>query len=103
MELDERGKFAKGNSGRKKGAVNRLTNNARILFLQTLENQVPNIEQAFDDVRAKNPKEYLDLFAKYAQYFVPKKTDLTSDNEKISTTIINLGTGSINETTTEAK
>lgn len=68
--------FEKGNAGKPKGAVNKVTQEARELFLQTLEAQVPNIMQAFDDVREKNPVQYLDLFAKYAQYFVPKKTSL---------------------------
>jgi hypothetical protein len=69
-------KFEKGNSGKPKGATNKVTQEARELFLQTLEAQVPNIMQAFEDVREKNPVQYLDLFAKYAQYFVPKKTSL---------------------------
>ena len=68
--------FEKGNAGKPKGAVNKVTQEARELFLQTLEAQVPNIMQAFEDVREKNPVQYLDLFAKYAQYFVPKKTSL---------------------------
>ena len=68
--------FEKGNAGKPKGAVNKVTQEARELFLQTLEAQVPNINEAFEKVREKNPVQYLDLFAKYAQYFVPKKTSL---------------------------
>ena len=70
--------FKKGNkeaSGRPKGSENKLTTEAREMFVQTLEGQVPNIQQAFSDVLAKSPEKYLDLFAKYAQYFVPKKTE----------------------------
>jgi hypothetical protein len=76
-------KFEKGNSGKPKGATNKVTNEARELFLQTLEAQVPNIMQAFDDVREKNPVQYLDLFAKYAQYFVPKKTSLEGGDKPL--------------------
>ena len=70
--------FKKGNkeaSGRPKGSENKLTTEAREMFIKTLEGQVPNIQQAFYDVLAKSPEKYLDLFAKYAQYFVPKKTE----------------------------
>jgi len=69
-------KFEKGNSGKPKGATNKITQEARELFLQTLEAQVPNIMDAFNSVKEKNPAQYLDLFSKYAQYFVPKKTSL---------------------------
>jgi hypothetical protein len=75
--------FEKGNAGKPKGAVNKVTQEARELFLQTLEAQVPNIMQAFDDVREKNPVQYLDLFAKYAQYFVPKKTSLEGGDKPL--------------------
>jgi len=61
--------------GREKGQENNLTKTARQLFVQTLEKQVPSIEKAFEDVKKKDPAKYLELFAKYAQYFVPKKID----------------------------
>lgn len=76
-------KFEKGNAGKPKGANNKLTQEARELFLQTLESQVPNIMQAFNEVREKNPAQYLDLFAKYAQYFVPKKTSLEGGDKPL--------------------
>lgn len=68
-------KGQKAGPGRPKGMENKLTTEAREMFIQTLEGQVPNIQQAFYDVLAKSPEKYLDLFAKYAQYFVPKKTE----------------------------
>jgi hypothetical protein len=71
-------KFKDGNkkgAGRPKGAGNKLTKEAREIFIETLEGQVPNIDKAFADVLAKNPAKYLELFAKYAQYFVPRKTE----------------------------
>lgn len=75
--------FQKGNSGKPKGATNKITQDARVLFLQTLEAQVPNIMEAFQEVREKNPAQYLDLFAKYAQYFVPKKTSLEGGDKPL--------------------
>ena len=80
--------FKKGQSGnpkgKPKGAENKLTKEARTIFLETLEGQAKHIEAAFDEVRKENPKAYLDLFAKYAQYFVPKKTENT---DKIDLTV----------------
>ena len=67
--------------GRTKGQENKLTTEARKLFLQTLEKQVPDIDKAFDDVKKKDSAKYLELFAKYAQYFVPKQVEATiTDN-----------------------
>ena len=77
------GQFTKGNEGKPVGATNKITQEARELFLQTLEAQVPNIMEAFNEVRKKNPAQYLDLFAKYAQYFVPKKTSLEGGDKPL--------------------
>ena len=97
--------FKKGHEkkgGRVKGAENKLTQSSRELFLETLEGQSEHIAAAFEKVRKDNPRAYLDLFAKYAQYFVPKKTEsdvnLLGD---LTQTIINLGNGqNPDETTT---
>lgn len=74
--------FEKGKSGnskgRPKGAENKLIKEARELFIETLEGQVPFIEEAFREVKEKNPSKYLELFAKYAQYFVPRKSETES-------------------------
>lgn len=74
-------RFEKGNKGKPKGAVNKVTQSARELFLETLEGQSEHIAEAFKKVREDSPSKYLDLFAKYAQYFVPKKTE-SSDTVK---------------------
>ena len=76
--------FEKGHdkaTGRPKGSENKLTKEARTIFLETLEGQAPHIAEAFEKVRNENPKAYLDLFAKYAQYFVPKKTENSHDHK----------------------
>jgi hypothetical protein len=94
--------------GRKKGAENKITADARKVFIDTLEGLAPNVQKAFLDVlngtegKEPNPERFLDLFAKYAQYFVPKKTEsdinLLGD---LTQTIINLGNGqNPDETTT---
>jgi len=78
--------FEKGHkkaTGRPEGATNKITQDARELFKQTLEAQVPSLLQSFEDVRAKNPDRFLELFAKYAQYFIPKQVDVTTKGEEI--------------------
>ena len=77
-------KFEKGNKGKPKGAVNKITQTSRELFLETLEGESEHIAAAFEKVRRDNPRAYLDLFAKYAQYFVPKKTE---SNDKTEVTV----------------
>ena len=80
--------FDKGKSGnpqgRPKGVENKVSQDARALFLSTLEGQVPNINKAFNDVKDIDPAKYLDLFCKYAQYFMPKKVDVTTDGDKLN-------------------
>jgi len=80
--------FKKGVSGnpkgREKGTDNKITKAAREVFLDTLEGQAEHIAIAFDKVRQESPKAYLELFAKYAQYFVPKKTE---SNDKLDLTL----------------
>ncbi len=65
----------KKHGGRKKGTGNKLTTEAREIFIETLEGQVGNIDEAFKKVYEDNPAKFLELFAKYAQYFVPRKTE----------------------------
>jgi len=70
--------FEKGHKlgkGRPKGKENKLTKEAREMFIETLEGLTPEVEEAFKKVLAESPARFLDLFAKYAQYFVPKKTE----------------------------
>ncbi len=85
--------FKKGESGnpkgREKGVENKVTKEARDIFLETLEGQAPHIAAAFEEVRRDNPRAYLDLFAKYAQYFVPKKTENT-DKVDLNVTDFNI-------------
>ena len=80
--------FKKGESGnikgKPKGALNKITQTSRELFLETLEGESEHIAAAFEKVRKDNPRAYLDLFAKYAQYFVPKKTE---SNDKTEVTV----------------
>lgn len=71
--------------GRKKGTSNKVTISARELFVSTLEGEVPNIQDAFEKVKNDDPAMYLNLLAKYAQYFVPKMVDITTRGESTNT------------------
>lgn len=83
-------------SGRQKDVPNKLTKTAREIFVATLEAQSDRIGKAFDDVlmgkkdendeyiTKPDPAKYLELFAKYAQYFVPKKLDVNMDGKVIT-------------------
>ncbi|MEO6901565.1 MAG: hypothetical protein ABI241_00595 [Bacteroidia bacterium] len=66
-------------AGRPKDSSNKVTIAARELFVVTLEKESKYIEAAFAKVRDSDPGKYLEIFAKYAQYFVPKKIDLNTD------------------------
>ena len=78
--------FKKGVSGnpagKPKGSNSKVTKKAKELFVSILENEVSNIETAFAEVYKTDKVKYLELFARYAQYFVPKKTDLALEEEK---------------------
>tara|TARA_R110000868_G_scaffold35798_1_gene127853 strand:- start:22250 stop:22588 length:339 start_codon:yes stop_codon:yes gene_type:complete len=79
--------FEKGNEGRPKGSVNKITQEARSLFLQTIESQMPHLDDAFEAVRLENPAEYLKIVEKYAQYFIAKKVDITSKDNQLNASL----------------
>ena len=81
------GTFGQGNQGKLKGTQNKLTQAARELFLQTIENQMPNLQEAFEAVRQENPAEYLKIVEKYAQYFIAKKVDITSKDNQLNASL----------------
>jgi hypothetical protein len=77
------GSFKKGHKGVKpKGAVNRTTKESRELLEQILLGQIDNISMAFNQLRS-DPARYLDACSKLFAYVLPKKTDITSGDEKI--------------------
>jgi len=65
------------NAGRPKGAVNKITKESREVFLLTLQGQIEHIDKAFETLRNESAKDYLNTFAKYAGFFVPKMTEST--------------------------
>jgi hypothetical protein len=78
----------KGNTnnpkGRTKGSPNKTTKEARELLEQILLGQVDNIKTALEAIKIKDPAKYLDACSKLFTYVLPKKTDITSDGERIN-------------------
>lgn len=79
------GSFKKGD-GRKrrpKGAINRTTKEAHELFMFIMNRQVDNIEGALIKINREDPDKYINALSKLLQYYIPRKTDVTSGDEKI--------------------
>jgi hypothetical protein len=90
--------FKKGESGnpkgREKGSENKVTKEAKEIFLDTLGKHSGNIDKAFQEIFETDRQAFLDTFAKYVQYYIPKKTENSHDlNGEITQNIINLGNG----------
>ena len=77
----------KGNTnnpnGRPAGVPNRTTKEAKALLEQILLGQVENIRDALDELKEKDVARFLDACSKLFTYVLPKKTDVTSGEEKI--------------------
>lgn len=91
--------------GRKKGSENKVTKEAKEIFLDTLGKHSGNIDKAFQEIFEEDRQAFLDTFAKYAQYFIPKKTENSHDlNANVTQNIVNLGEGTNpTESTTETE
>jgi hypothetical protein len=70
-------------AGKPRGTQNRTTKEAKKLLEQILLGQVDNIESALETVKTNDPAKYLDACSKLFTYVLPKKTDITSGDEKI--------------------
>jgi hypothetical protein len=70
-------------SGRTKGSPNKTTKEAKAILNSIIANQLDNIDAALEEVRADSPAKYLDLLSKFVGYVVPKKTDITTNDESI--------------------
>jgi hypothetical protein len=76
-------RFGEGNAGKPKGAVNKVTQEARELFKTIMEGQVPNIESALNEVRANDKGKYLEVLSKLLPYFIPKKLEVDTPGEMV--------------------
>ena len=78
---------------KKKGDQNILNREAKKMFYDTIEGLVPKVKEAFDIVFETNPEKALDLYQKYASFVMPKKVDITTDGQQLTTPLINWVTG----------
>lgn len=79
------GSFKKGDGRRRrpKGALNKTTKESHELFMYIMNRQVGRVEAALDKINQDDPEKYLNALSKLFQYYIPRKTDVTSDNERI--------------------
>jgi hypothetical protein len=78
------GSFKKGHRGVKpKGAVNRTTKQAKEFLEFMMFGQLDNMNDALNLLYREDRKSYLDACSKLFTYVLPKKTDITSGDEKI--------------------
>ena len=78
--------FKKGQSksgGRIAGVENRTTKEAKEILNSILFGELDNIKEALNEIRVKDKIHYLDCISKLLPFSLPKKTDLTSDDEKL--------------------
>lgn len=69
--------------GRKKGTENKTTKEAKEILNKILFAELPYIKEALAEVRGKSKMQYLDTLSKLLVFSLPKKTDLTTDDEPI--------------------
>jgi hypothetical protein len=82
--------FIKGKGktgGRKRGVTNRTTKEAEDFLRKVLLGQVDNIKSSLESLQKDSDSRYLDACSKLFTYVLPRKTDLTSNNEKITPTM----------------
>lgn len=70
-------------NGRPIGTPNRTTKEAKELLEQILLGQIDNIKTSLEKLQKESDSKYLDACSKLFTYVLPKKTDITSGNEKI--------------------
>jgi hypothetical protein len=81
------GSFKKGD-GRKrkpKGAINRTTKEAHELFMFIMNGQVDLIDNALRSIYSDDKEKYVNALSRLWQYYMPRRTDITSDDKPIST------------------
>jgi hypothetical protein len=77
------GTWKKGQGGKPKGSLNRTTKEAKEFLEKVMFGQLDNMNDALSRLYKKDPSRYLDVCSKLFTYVLPKKTDLTSGDEKI--------------------
>lgn len=69
--------------GRPKGTPNRTTKEAKEFLEFVMFGQLENMNNALNQLYEKDQSRYLDACAKLFTYVLPKKTDITSQDDKL--------------------
>lgn len=70
--------------GRQKGTENKITQEAKELFVSIMEGEVLHVQKALEDVRNTDAATYLKVLTNLFPYFIPKKTDVTTNGKEIT-------------------
>ena len=76
--------FKKGKpktGGREKGVENKITQDGKEIFRLIMEGQVPNVDEALNQVYKEDKEAYLKCLAALMPYFMSKKTDITTNGK----------------------
>lgn len=79
--------FKKGKpktGGREKGVENKITQDAKERFIEIMEGEVDLVKESLAQVRKEDHATYLKLLAQLFPYFIPKKTDVTSNGKELN-------------------
>jgi len=75
------GTWKKGQGGKPKGALNRTTKDAQRLFIEIMDGQMDRVKEALANI--EDDEKYINALSKLLQYYLPRKTDVTSDGERL--------------------
>jgi ATP-dependent Zn protease len=67
--------------GRPKGSSNKITTEVRECVSKLIEEEVPRLKEALDEVRKESPARYVELVTKLLPYVAPKLASITTVDE----------------------
>lgn len=86
--------FKKGQSGnpkgRRKGSVNKTTEEIRLAFQALIESSLPDIQKWLQEVAAESPEKALSIVERYSDFILPKlqRTELSGGGDKPLTKVV---------------